>query len=285
MCKCETEAFPARLDYAVTFPIKKIIKENAGAKTIFLDVGIYSKPGQFVMVWLPQVDEKPFTVSYSGNGLGITVQEKGIFTKQILNLKKGDLIGVRGPYGNSFSTDEVKKVCIVAGGLGIATLNMLVRELLNKKAKVKLILGAQTKNKLLYVKELEKLLGKDLYIITDDGSAGEKGFATHLLEKFLEKEKFDLVYGCGPEMMMVKVFQICREHRVKCELSLERYMKCGFGVCGQCAIDDKLVCKDGTVFRSESLCELKEFGAHCRLKSGKKVSLEEFVKHRSENKN
>ena len=276
--------FASRLDYPVTFRVKKIINENPEAKTFILEAPIVSKPGQFVMAWLPDVDEKPFTVAFSGNELGITVQRKGIFTEQLFNLKKNDFLGLRGPYGNGFTTEGVKKVCIVGGGVGMASVNMLANTLVRGKVDVKLILGARTKKLLLYADKLKKLLGKDLYIITDDGSAGEKGFATFALEKMLEKEKFDMVYACGPEGMLVKIFELCDRHKTKCELSLERYMKCGFGVCGQCAIDDMLVCVDGPVFDSEKLHKLSEFGSHCRLKTGKKVSLDEFKRHKSAKK-
>ena len=105
---------------------------------------------------------------------------------------------------------------------------------------------------------MSKKLGTDLYITTDDGSKGVKGYATDVFEELMKNEKFDLVYGCGPEIMLKKIFEISGRNKTNCELSLERYMKCGFGVCGQCAIDDKLVCMDGTVFNSAKLFSLSK---------------------------
>jgi dihydroorotate dehydrogenase electron transfer subunit len=112
-----------------------------------------------------------------------------------------------------------------------------------------------------------------MIVSTDDGSFGIKGFTTDVLMDLLKKEKFDCVYTCGPEVMMKKVFDICDDKGIKCQASLERYMKCGFGLCGTCCIDDKLICKDGPVFDSNQLRKLSEFGVFNRDKSGSKVYL------------
>lgn len=264
-------------DKPITYKIKKVISENSDVKTFELDACMDSHPGQFLMLWLPEVDEKPFTIVNS-HPLTVSVQKRGNFTTKVLKLKKDDFLGVRGPYGNIFTTDKVKKVCIVAGGVGIATLKMLLNELLEKKVNVKLIYGAADKEKFIYLKELENKLGNDLYISTDDGSLGTKGYATDVFEELMKKEKFELVYGCGPEIMLKKIFEISGRNKTNCELSLERYIKCGFGVCGQCAIDDKLVCMDGTVFNSVKLAKLSEFGKFCRAKTGKKVSINDYSK-------
>ena len=183
-----------RSDKPVTYKIKKVISENQDVKTFELDASMSASPGQFLMLWLPEVDEKPFTIVNS-HPLTVSVQKRGNFTRQVLKLKKGDFLGVRGPYGNTFTTDKVKKVCIVAGGAGIATLKMLLNELLENKVKVKLIYGAADKEKFIYLKELENKLNKNLYISTDNGSRGTKGFATDVLEKLMKKEKFDLLYS------------------------------------------------------------------------------------------
>ncbi|MFH1240011.1 MAG: dihydroorotate dehydrogenase electron transfer subunit [Candidatus Diapherotrites archaeon] len=264
-------------DKPITYKIKKVISENQDVKTFEMDTCICSHPGQFLMLWLPEVDEKPFAIVNS-HPLTVSVQKRGEFTRQVLKLKQGDFLGVRGPYGNAFTTDKMKKVCIIAGGVGIATLKMLLNKLLEKKVKVKLIYGAADKGKFIYLKELETNLGKNLYISTDDGSKGVKGYATDVLDELMKKEKFDLVYGCGPEIMLKKIYEITKRNKTNCELSLERYMKCGFGVCGQCAIDDKLVCMDGTVFNSAKLSKLSEFGKFCRAKTGKKVSVDDYSK-------
>ena len=227
--------------------IKKIVQETPSIKTYYLDYLMEAKPGQFAMAWIPGLDEKPFTLTASGKECAITVRCKGKFTRAMCGLKEGDKIGIRGPYGNGFSFDKVKKACIVAGGCGAAPILLLAEQLKEKGAEISIILGASTGSECLFKERLEKNTN-ELYITTDDGSLGEKGFATAVLERLLKKEKFDLVFCCGPEGMMKAVFEACEKSGVECQLNLERYMRCGFGICGACALGKWLVCKDGPVF-------------------------------------
>ncbi len=115
-----------------------------------------------------------------------------------------------------------------------------------------------------------------MQIATDDGSLGHKGYNIELLKKTLSKNKIKIVYTCGPEIMMKKVLEICNQFNVECEASLERMMKCGFGICGACMCNDQIVCLDGPIFTSKQLSKMPEFGKHARLKSGKKVPLQEY---------
>lgn len=246
--------------------IKKIISENPNTKTFFIDKKINCKPGQFFMVWLPGVDEKPFVLSYSNS---FTIEKKGKFTKAMFKLKAGTKIGIRGPYGNGFSVKN--NACVIAGGLGIVPLMALIEKLKNPTV----ILGAKTSKLLLFEKRLKK---KKAYICTDDCSKGFGGFTTQMFEKLLKKKKFNAVYTVGPEIMMKKVFDICEKHKIYCEVSLERFMFCGFGLCGSCACDGMLVCKDGPVFNSKQLREMKDFGKYAFLKTGEKVPLKEYYK-------
>lgn len=258
--------------------IKRVQRETGEHHTLFLDFKAEAKPGQFLMVWIPGVDEKPISLSKISKGeLAITVQCKGDWSKRVCGFEKGTKIGVRGPYGKGFSLEGVKKAVIVAGGCGSAPLRPLLEKCLDEGIETKFILGAQTAAKLLFKEELKEKLGNNLYITTDDGTRGKKGFTTQTLEELLGKEKPDCVYSCGPEIMMKGVLDICEKSKVKCQLSLERFMRCGFGVCGQCAMDDLMVCKDGPVFSGKTLRESAEFGKLTRLKSGKEVSLKEFA--------
>lgn len=257
-------------DFPKTVKITKIVKENYKVKTFYLGIKLKATPGQFVMVWIPEVDEKPFTLSHIGNDIAITVEEKGKYTERLFKLKEGDLIGIRGPYGNGFSVKP--NACIVAGGLGIAPVLPLIDKLKNPTV----IFGAKTKKEFLFLDKIN-----DVKLCTDDGCIGFKGFTSDLLEEFLKKKKFKIVYTCGPEIMIKKVFDICEKHKINCEASLERFMKCGFGICGNCAIDDQMVCKDGPVFDSAKLRKLTELGKFARLKSGKKVPLKEYYAWRS----
>lgn len=261
-----------------TVRIAKIVEETPFLKTFYFNKRIQAEPGQFVMIWLPREDEKPFGFSYLGKETAVSVLRRGEFTKKLHELKKGALIGVRGPYGKGFETRGVKNAVIVGGGCGIAIIKPLAEKLKKEKANVTCIVGVKNRVNLFFERELKKF--GNVIVYTDDGTAGKKGFATEGLKEILsrkkgkeEKQKIDCVYSCGPELMMLNVFKLCEEKKVKCQLALERYFKCAIGICGQCVIDGMLVCKDGPVFNEKQLRELKEFGAFARKKSGEKVQL------------
>jgi dihydroorotate dehydrogenase electron transfer subunit len=105
-------------------------------------------------------------------------------------------------------------------------------------------------------------------VTTDDGSYGEKGFVTEMVEKLVNQIKFDGVYTCGPEKMMYKTVHLAHSKGFFVQASLERMMKCGVGICGSCCVGEDLVCKDGTVFDGDHLASNKEFGYFYRNKAG-----------------
>ncbi len=249
--------------------VSDVVNEGKGITSFFFRHHLECKPGQFLMVWLPGFDEKPMAVSYHNkNEFAFTSQTIGKFTNALENIKKGGRLGIRGPYGNYFSVKS--NSCVVAGGVGIASVSNLIDSLRNPIV----IYGAKSREHLIYLKRYKN---KNLMITTDDGSFGRKGFTTDVLNELLGKNnKIKIVYTCGPEIMMKKVFDICNKHKVECEAALERYMACGFGICGKCMIDDKIVCVDGPIFNSTQLRKFSEFGKFARLKSGRKVSLKEY---------
>ena len=251
--------------------VEKKVIENPTHATLFFAHELSFKPGQFIMVWIPGVDEKPYTISfYSKERFSITIEAKGIFSKQAIALDKGDLVGIRGPFGNGFDVKPDEHVAVVAGGCGMAPLAPLV-EKLNKNTI--LIHGARTKDYILYPDRfnIQRLF------CTDDGSLGHKGVVTQVLEQQIASGKqFGMVYACGPEIMMYHVFKICETNNISCQVSLERYMRCGFGVCGACVCGSRVVCKDGPVFDSAALCEMKDFNTKALLKSGKEVDLSQY---------
>lgn len=259
--------------------VNRIVQETASIKSFYLEHAIDARPGQFVMVWIPGLDEKPFTLTAVGKECAVTVQAKGKFTNKLFELKEGDKVGIRGPYGNGFEVKGVKKAFIVAGGCGAAPILLLAEQLHSKGIETKVINGAKTGKDCLFRERLEKTT-EELYITTDDGSLGEKGFATDVLEKLLGKEKPDVVYGCGPEIMVCRLFEMCERFKAECQLNLERYMRCAFGVCGACALGKWLVCKDGPVFNSDQLRNAPEFGKKAMLRSGKLVQIKEFSEWR-----
>jgi dihydroorotate dehydrogenase electron transfer subunit len=154
-------------------------------------------------------------------------------------------------------------VLIVAGGIGAAPLLFQARRLSLTNRKITLILGARTAKKVVLQREFDKLLGKRgkarQIVSTDDGSVGVKGYASEIAEDLMRKEKFDHVYTCGPESMMGKVIDAAFESDVQIEASLERYMRCGIGLCGSCHIGSYLVCKDGPVFSNETLFKITKY--------------------------
>jgi len=260
-------------DMPVSNRVRKVVRENEEVVTLFLEENVPGViPGQFVMVWLPGVDEKPLALSYMDGESAITVQRKGKFTEEAFKLKKGEFIGVRGPYGNGFEVDICKRPCIIAGGMGIVPLAPLAEKLAKKKPVI--IMGAAGKGKLLFRGRMERIGGVEY--TTDDGSLGKKCFACDILEDVIGRSRADVVYGCGPEPMLKRVFEICKKKKVECQLSLERYMHCGFGVCGSCAVGGYRVCADGPVFSSRQLENMSEFGRFARLKYGEKVKLSEY---------
>jgi dihydroorotate dehydrogenase electron transfer subunit len=135
---------------------------------------------------------------------------------------------------------------------------------------VEAIVGAKTKPELVLGKKMS-IVANRMYITTDDGSQGRQGTVLDELKEVLKEHEFDCVYACGPERMLYGVALLCKENGADCQLSLERYMKCGFGVCGSCDIGGKLVCKDGPVFKGEEALSFEEFGKSHRDGSGMKI--------------
>jgi dihydroorotate dehydrogenase electron transfer subunit len=277
-----------------TVRIKSILTECKGIKTIIFNIKntpLFKRdtlpiPGQFVMIWVPGVDEVPMSLSsYNEEGdWSITVKNVGECTNAIHNLKHGNYIGVRGPLGNGFifPEDDVKNIFIIGGGVGMAPLKCLSFELHLQNKNFIIIEGAKNRDELVFIEELNALDNSNSQITycTDDGSFGSNEFASNAFEKMIQNySKKDLsnsiAYTCGPEKMMYKIFQICAKNNIKLQVSLERIMRCGCGLCGLCAIDPLglLVCKDGPVFNSEQLKKMEDFGHYSRDFTGKKNSL------------
>jgi dihydroorotate dehydrogenase electron transfer subunit len=258
--------------------ITRIRDEADGIKTIFFRNSMESKPGQFVMIWIPRMDEKPFAISYSENGeIGITVSGVGPFSNKLTSMNVGDKLGIRGPYGNGYTIDkDAKSIVMVGGGYGSASLTLLSEEAVKKGCSVKFILGARNFNKLVFVERIKKLLGEEnLIITTDDGSTGIKGFVTDALQDLLSKEHVDKIFVCGPDKMMKAVVDIGIERSINGEVSMERYMKCGFGICGHCCVDPIGIrlCVEGPVVNFETAAKVTELGNYHRVKSSMKVKL------------
>jgi dihydroorotate dehydrogenase electron transfer subunit len=259
-------------DEFIVLKISETLQETPDVKSFFFNYDLKAKPGQFVMLWLPGVGEKPISVSGCKKGkFQLTVCGVGNFSNAVLKLQKGDKLGFRGPFGTSYSLPKGKgAIALLGGGYGSAPLAFLAEEAIAAGRTVYFIEGARTKERLLFGKRMSEA-GAHVHFATDDGSFGIKGYATDILSNLLKEEKISKVFTCGPEIMMKKAIGICDESKVPIEVSMERYMKCGIGVCGQCAVDDLgiCLCREGPILDGKTAMKIKEFGAYHRDASGK----------------
>jgi dihydroorotate dehydrogenase electron transfer subunit len=254
--------------------------ENCAVKTFaFVDkLCRTAEPGQFVMVWIPGVDEIPISLSAitSGGLTSITVNEVGEASKALNQKEKGDPIGIRGPFGKGF-VPTGGNVMVVGGGTGLGPMMPLVEKLVKIADKITVMSGVKSECNLLFLERIAKLLSdidSETVFTTEDGSYGIEGLVVDQVEQKLKTEHFDVVYTCGPEQMMYRTFLLAEQHNVPVQASLERIMRCGIGLCGSCAIGKIRVCKDGPVLNSEQLRGIKEeFGKFQLDFTGKKVKL------------
>jgi dihydroorotate dehydrogenase electron transfer subunit len=247
--------------------ITSVKKESADCKTFEFKMGGKATAGQFVMVWIPGVDEIPMSLSSVGEIKSITVKAIGDATKTLHDLKRNDHIGIRGPYGNGFKVKKKDRILVVGGGVGMAALMPLIRD-----TGADTVIGARNKKEIIMEDEAKKY-SKNVWVSTDDGSYGFKGNAVQLMIEKLAAKKYDIVVACGPEVMLYYAHKECTEAGIECQMSLERYMKCGAGLCSSCVIDGMRICEDGPVFDCKQISKLKEFGKIKRDPSGTKVKL------------
>lgn len=220
----------------------------AGSRGVTVELGLRleARAGQFVMVWLPGLDEKPFSL-VDDDPVTLTVVRVGPFTERMQGVQAGDRLYLRGPLGNGFSLAGERPL-LIGGGCGAAPLAFLARQLRSQRRPVTVALGARTAAELLLERRF-RALGVQLLLCSEDGSAGERGLVTEMVERRLADGEHDRVYACGPVPMLQKVTELCLAYGVRGELSWEAYMRCGIGVCGSCDRGDGLlVCRDGPVF-------------------------------------
>jgi dihydroorotate dehydrogenase electron transfer subunit len=244
-----------------TTQIVRIRNESPTVKTFTFTDKLCSKakPGQFLMLWIPGVDEIPLSVLDAGDNLvSVSIKAVGDATRHLHSLEAGATVGIRGPFGNSF-TESRGRVLLVGGGTGTAPLLFLAKQLATKTERLSFVEGAKTKDELLFVKDLQGICNeKTLITTTDDGTAGLQCLVTQPLAELLDKEKFDMIYTCGPEVMVKKIFEMTEKRKLPLEASLERLMRCGIGLCGSCMIGKYRVCRDGPVFNAAQLREVQE---------------------------
>jgi len=237
--------------------------------------GEYSevKPGQFVMLRLcggiEPLLRRPFSIHrlISGNGQfkGIEILYKvvGKFTKKLSVLKKNELIDILGPLGSGFFIPKnIKRIFMVAGGIGVAPIVFLASQLKNNDVDIsrcRMFLGGRSKDDILCLDDFDQLK-MDVKLTTDDGSAGSKCLVTHPLEMIIAERPPDILYACGPPEMLKSVAVLAQKFSVKCQVSVETMMACGMGACLGCAVERREAsekylhaCLDGPVFDANAI--------------------------------
>lgn len=263
-----------RVDIPFTLPIARVTDENVNVKTFWFKYNLGAEPGQFIMLWIPGNDQKPFSISYDdGEIFGVSVFAVGPMSSKLFELKAGDKVGITGPYGKGFSIQKNKHYITVGGGYGAGPLGLLAERLKDSNSNVDYCVGARTADLLLFEERVAQLPYVSVHVSTDDGSKGTKGYVTTIVRELLEKseDKSNIIIAtCGPELMEKAVLNLANEFDVECEVSIERYMKCGFGVCGQCCMDPLGIplCTKGPVVTRDIANQLTEFGTYHRDKSG-----------------
>ncbi len=247
--------------------VKEVINEAPGIKTFLIEVEDgYKEPalGQFNEVYVPGVGEVPISVSdYSGDGVvAHTVRAAGSVTNALIDVGVGEVLGIRGPYGKGWplSKFEGKNVLVVAGGLGLAPLRPVVKEVERNRlkfGKLTILYGARTPQLLLYKYEFShyRSIPNSEFVVTVDRPDalwdGCVGVVTTLFSKVRIDAKESVALICGPEIMMkytVKELIRLGFRGNQIYLSLERRMRCGVGLCGHCQLGPFFVCKEGPVF-------------------------------------
>src|SRR3990170_3594213 len=227
--------------YSAPYKIKEIIQETPSVKSfkIYSSKISKAKPGQYVLVRVFEPkelsDEIPISIASVGVREGypyieLAVAEVGECTKAIHGKHVGDELGIRGPFGNGFSFYG-DNFLLVGGGYGNAVLKSFAERTLMSGKNVTIAIGAKESSELLY-KDRFKILGFDVFTATEDGSEGTKGLVTDLLPSLFEANAFDSVKTCGPELMMKKVLDYAKMHNIQGEASIDRMIKCGYGICG-----------------------------------------------------
>ncbi|MFQ6095433.1 MAG: dihydroorotate dehydrogenase electron transfer subunit [Candidatus Bathyarchaeia archaeon] len=263
-----------------TVEVRAVKHEGPTAKSIFFKDTLCAKAkaGQFVMVWIPDVDEIPLSLSTFNpktKTCSVTVTAVGEATSALNRKSIGDLIGIRGPFGNHFEIDG-NRALVVGGGIGIAPLMQLIELLVERHSLSAILTGARTRGEIIFLDRLERTAQDkiELIVTTDDGTYGIKGVVTDPLDEVLSSGSYDTIYSCGPEDMLYKVYRLAERYSVPLQVSLERIMRCAVGICGSCVIGPYRVCRDGPIFTSEQLREVEEeFGKYKHGFNGRRIPI------------
>jgi NAD(P)H-flavin reductase len=260
------------------FQIRRVKRETEDTFTIELqpsgDLEEFAfQPGQFNMVYVYGIGEIPISISgdpANSRLLVHTTRAVGIVTKAMDKLRRGDILGIRGPYGTPWPLEHVngQDVVFVAGGIGLAPLRPALYEVVSHReqfGKVVLLYGTRTPSDVLFRQELEHWRARfdlEVYVTVDramSGWRGNVGVVTNLISRAPFDPRNTLAFVCGPEIMMRFTAMELHKRGVDNEhifVSLERNMKCAIGLCGHCQFGPVFVCKDGPVFRYNQIKDM-----------------------------
>ena len=247
-----------------------------------------ARAGQFVVIKIDEKGERiPLTIVYSDKEKGtisLIFQEVGKTTKKLSTLKDGDgVMDVIGPLGRAANVEKVGKVICIGGGVGTAEIYPVANAFKNAGNEVFSIIGARNEELLLLVDEM-KAISSRLYIATDDGSEGRKGFVTDILKELLEEDsgKYGLVYAVGPILMMRAVAVITKEYDLKTIVSLNSNMVDATGMCGTCRVtvggQTKFTCVDGPDFDAHQVDFVELINRDRRFKDKEEEALRLYEK-------
>ncbi len=265
--------------------IKDITIENPAINTYSINILSKSNaedfsfaPGQFVMLSIPHMGEAPISISSSPTIKGridLSVRKAGALTSALHNMKAGDYVAIRGPYGRPFPMDKIegKELIFIAGGIGLAPLKSVIDYCIEKGSyqKMTILYGSKSPQEIAFKKAIDKWrqeMAIDIRLTVDAADRGWKGnvgLVTALLDN-INIEEGTICLLCGPPVMIDITSELLLSKGVAPEniiTTLERNMQCGIGLCGHCFMEDgRLVCRHGPVF---TLKELKEPGSMLML--------------------
>ncbi|MEG0010657.1 MAG: dihydroorotate dehydrogenase electron transfer subunit [Muribaculaceae bacterium] len=252
------------------FIIDFLVKENNNLNSNYSLLKLTPKqgtlpviyPGQFVQVLINNSPStylrRPISVNYVDycqNELWLLIRNAGAGTNALIDTKIGEILNIILPLGNSFSYPKSKddEVLLIGGGVGVAPLLYWGSILKQQGYKPSFLLGAKSASDLLELDYFRQF--GSVYVSTDDGTMGEKGFVIN--NTILQTGTFKQISCCGPAIMMKAIAKIARHKGVECEVSLENTMACGVGAC-LCCVEDTVngnvcVCKDGPIFNIDKL--------------------------------
>jgi len=259
----------------VLVPLTDVIPETPTIKTFVMrpDPPIPFRAGQFMQLTVPGVGEAPFTPSsspYAPEQMEITILKTGLVTDALHQLKPGDIVGLRGPFGKGYPFEKFydKEVLVIGGGVGLAPLRSLLLALfheINKVKRVSIKYGAKRPEELVYRRFFEKwsqINKVDLTITIDTpapGWSGNVGLVTELLKNLDTNLNNCYAVSCGPEIMLKFVTLTLLSVKFQPSqiyLSMNRNMSCGMGICGRCNVGPYYLCKDGPDMNYEKIKDI-----------------------------